>query len=113
MEAKLHVGNLAYSTTEADLRTVFSQVGGVTAVAVITDRDSGRSKGFAFVTMATPAEAQKAVSVLDGFALQEHTLKVSLAKPREAPATGAGGRLSAFSGGRQRGHKPRGGNRRY
>ena len=58
MEVKLYVGNLAYTTTEDDLRTLFAQAGTIASVALIKDRDTGRSKGFAFVEMSTQAEAQ-------------------------------------------------------
>jgi len=61
MELKLYVGNLEYSTTEDDLRTLFTQAGTVTSVALIKDRDTGRSKGFAFIEMRTQSEAQKAI----------------------------------------------------
>ncbi|GAB4453818.1 MAG: RNA-binding protein [Anaerolineae bacterium] len=83
MEVKLYVGNLSYQTTEDDLRTLFAKAGQVASVAVIKDRDTGNSKGFAFVEMSTQAEAQKAVSMLNGFSLEDRELKVNLAKPRE------------------------------
>ena len=112
MQAKLYVGNLAYSTTTEDLRQLFAQAGNVSSVDVIKDRDTGQSKGFAFVTMSTPDEAHKAISMLNAFSIHDRQLTVSLAKPREERG-GPQGRLSAFSGGRARAHKPRGGNRRY
>lgn len=83
MEVKLYVGNLSYSTTEDDLRDLFAQAGQVASVALIKDRDSGTSKGFAFVEMNTQAEAQKAVGLLNGYHLEDRELKVNLAKPRE------------------------------
>lgn len=83
MEVKLYVGNLSYSTTEDDLRTLFTKAGQVASVALITDRDSGNSKGFAFIEMTTQAEAQKAISMLNGSNLDDRELKVNLAKPRE------------------------------
>jgi len=83
MEVKLYVGNLSYQTTEDDLRTLFAKAGQVASVAVIKDRDTGNSKGFAFVEMSTQAEAQKAVSMLNGSSLEDRELKVNLAKPRE------------------------------
>ncbi len=88
MEVKLYVGNLSYNTTEDDLRTLFTQAGQVASVAVIKDRDTGTSKGFAFVEMNTQAEAQKAVSMLNGFNLEDRELKVNLAKPREERSSG-------------------------
>ena len=83
MESKLYVGNLSYSTTEDDLRTLFFQAGTVASVALIKDRDSGQSKGFAFVEMGNQAEAQKAISMFNGFSMGDRELKVSLARPRE------------------------------
>lgn len=92
MEVKLYVGNLSYSTSEDDLRTLFSQAGTVASVALITDRDSGRSKGFAFVEMGTQTEAQSAISMFNGYRLQDRELTVNMARPREERGrTGGGG----------------------
>jgi len=88
MDVKLYVGNLSYTTTEADLRTLFAKAGQVASVALIKDRDTGSSKGFAFVEMNTRAEAQKAISMLDGFNLEDHNLKVKPAQPRETRSSG-------------------------
>ena len=82
MESKLYVGNLSYSTTEDDLRTLFAQAGTVASVALIKDRDSGQSKGFAFVTMTDQAEAEKAIGTFNAYTLSEHALKVNVAKPK-------------------------------
>jgi RNA recognition motif-containing protein len=82
MENRLHVGNLAKSTTEDELQTLFAQAGQVASVTVITDRNSGVSKGFAFVEMTTQVEAEQAITMLNGFNLSDHELKVSIAKPR-------------------------------
>jgi RNA recognition motif-containing protein len=83
MEAKLYVGNLSKSTTPDELNALFAQAGDVTATEVIKDRKSGESKGFAFVTMSAQSEADKAVSMFNAYSLGDHTLKVSMAKPRE------------------------------
>ena len=83
MEVRLYVGNLAYSTTETDLRTLFAQAGEVTNVSLITDRDTGRSKGFAFITMQNQSEAEKAISMFNAFSVHERELTVNVAKPRE------------------------------
>ena len=83
MEIKLYVGNLSKTTTQAELNTLFTQAGEVTAVDVIMDRKRGESKGFAFVTMSAQSEADKAVSMFNSYSLDEHPLKVDLAKPRE------------------------------
>ena len=114
MEVKLYVGNLAYTTTADDLRMLFAQAGTVSTVDVIQDRDTGQSKGFAFVTMATQAEAQKAITMFNEFNLGDRALKVNAAKPREE-RNGVRPRGGAFgnSGPSSRGHKARGGNRRY
>ena len=107
MESKLYVGNLSYSTTEDDLRTLFTQAGTVSSVALIKDRDSGQSKGFAFIEMSTQVEAEKAISMFNGHMVGERELKVSLARPKEE--RGPGG----FDGNRG-GHRPqRGGGKRY
>lgn len=108
MESKLYVGNLSYSTTEEDLRTLFMQAGGVASVALIKDRDSGQSKGFAFVEMNNQAEAQKAISMFNGQTLGDRELKVSLARPREE----RGGFPNRGSGHSRR-PPQRGGNKRY
>ncbi len=109
MEVKLYVGNLSYSTTEDDLRTLFSQAGTVSSVALIKDRDSGRSKGFAFVEMSTQAEAQKAISMFNGYQFAERELKVNAARPREERPGGYGGGRGGYGSGGRGGYG--GGNR--
>jgi RNA recognition motif-containing protein len=102
MENKLYVGNLSYGTTEEDLNELFAQAGTVKSVAVIKDRDSGRSKGFGFVEMSSSAEAQKAITMLHGKQFQERTLTVNVARPREEGSRGGGGydnRRGSGSGG--------------
>ena len=110
MESKLYVGNLSYSTTEDDLRTLFFQAGTVASVALIKDRDSGQSKGFAFVEMSTQAEAQKAITMFNGHNMGDRDLRVSIARPREE--RGRGGFDSRGSGHTRR-PPQRGGNKRY
>jgi RNA recognition motif-containing protein len=106
MEAKLYVGNLSYETTEDHLRELFMQAGGVVSVALIKDRNSGQSKGFAFVEMSSQADAQKAISMFNGHTLGDRQLNVNVARPREE----RGGFRPQNRGHRQnRG----GGNRRY
>ena len=96
MGKRLYVGNLSFDTTEADLREHFGRSGTVSEVKVMTDRDSGRPRGFAFVEMGTDAEANKAITQLGGQALAGRTLKVSQAQERESGggdrARGGGGR---------------------
>lgn len=91
MESKLYVGNLSYATTEEDLKTLFANAGTVTSVEVIKDRETGRSKGFAFVQMSTQAEAEKAISSINGQTLGDRELRVSIARPREDNRGGFGG----------------------
>jgi RNA recognition motif-containing protein len=96
MGTKLFVGNLSYGTTSADLETHFRQIGETTSAQVITDRESGRSRGFGFVEMASNEDAQRAIRELDGKELQGRTINVSEARER-SPREGGGG------GGRGRG----------
>jgi len=107
MESKLYVGNLSYSTTEDELRTLFAEAGTVSSVALIKDRDTGQSKGFAFIEMSTQVEAEKAISMFNGRRLGERELKVSLARPRDDRGGGGGGGFG------NRGGRQRGGSRRY
>lgn len=81
MDTKLYVGNLSYKTTEDDLRSLFSDTGTVISVALIKDRDSGRSKGFAFVEMSSQSEAEQAIKDLDGKTLGDREIKVNKARP--------------------------------
>jgi RNA recognition motif-containing protein len=83
METKLYVGNLSYDTTESGLRTAFEQSGTVVEVAMIKDRDTGRMKGFAFVTMGSAEEAQQAIKALNEKMLDNRAIKVNIARPRE------------------------------
>lgn len=106
MEVKLYVGNLSYATREEELRTLFAQAGMVTSVALIKDRDTGSSKGFAFVEMTTQAEAQTAISMFHNYQLGERPLTVNMARPREERSSGGYG---GYSGGKHQ----RGGSRRY
>ena len=80
---KLYVGNLAFETTENDLQDLFEQSGKVTEVSLIMDRMSGRSRGFAFVTMASDADGQAAMTATNGKALNGRALTVNEARPRE------------------------------
>lgn len=83
MGSKLYVGNLAYSTTEDSLKAHFAKAGTVTSVKIITDRESGRSKGFGFVEMDSDANAEKAISQLDGQEFEGRAIRVTEAKPQE------------------------------
>jgi RNA recognition motif-containing protein len=101
MEAKLYVGNLPYSTVDADLQSLFSQAGTVKSAQVIRDRASGRSKGFGFVEMASSEEAQSAITMFHGKDYSGRPLTVNLARPREDRPSGGGGFRSG--GGRRPG----------
>ncbi|MBW1683870.1 MAG: RNA-binding protein [Deltaproteobacteria bacterium] len=91
MSKKLYVGNLSFSSTEEDLRAAFESHGAVDSVNVITDRETGRSRGFAFVEMDDASAADNAMRALDGSDLGGRTLKVNEAKDRERGGGGGGG----------------------
>ncbi|MCK4628654.1 MAG: RNA-binding protein [Sedimentisphaerales bacterium] len=102
MGKKLYVGNMSYETTQADLEQMFGAHGTVESAQVIMDRDTGRSKGFAFVEMSSDAEAQAAIGALDGQDSGGRALKVNEAKPREPRSGGGGGGYGGGGGGRNR-----------
>lgn len=104
MGKKLYVGNLAFSMTDSALEEAFSQCGTVESARVITDRDSGRSKGFGFVEMSTDEEATAAIEKMNGQTVEGRALNVSEARP-QAPREGGGG----FGGGGGRGRSGGGG----
>ncbi len=111
MELKLYVGNLPYSTTEDELRDLFSQAGTVSSVALIKDRDTGQSKGFAFVEMSNQVEAEKAISMFNGRSMGQREMKVSLARPRDDRGGGGGG--GGYGGNRGGGRRSERGGRGY
>lgn len=96
MAKKLYVGNLDFSTTESTISDLFEEIGEVTSVALITDRNTGRSRGFAFVEMAQSGDAQSAIEQLNGKQVDGRSIKVAEARPREprggSPWGGGGGR---------------------
>ena len=106
MDAKLYIGNMSYNTNEDDLRGLFAQAGAVNSVALIKDRTTGMSKGFAFIEMDSQASAQKAISMFNEYSLNERQLAVSFARPREE--RGRGGSQKRY-----RDQKRGGGRRRY
>jgi RNA recognition motif-containing protein len=83
MDVKLYVGNLPRATTRKELDALFAQAGDVTAVDIISDRLTNGSKGYAYVSMSTQNEADKAVSMFNAYSLDDHRLKVALVKPRQ------------------------------
>ena len=91
MATNLYIGNISFETTNSDLETLFAQVGTVSSVNIIMDRDTGRSRGFGFVEMGADNEAQAAIEQFDGYELQGRALKVNEAKPREPRGGGGGG----------------------
>ena len=99
MGNKLYVGNLAYSVRDEDLQQAFAQFGTVSSAKVMMDRDTGRSKGFGFVEMGTDAEAQSAISGMNGQALDGRALVVNEARPREERPGGFGGGRPGGGGG--------------
>ena len=82
MGKRIYVGNLSYNTTESALRTLFAEYGEIESINLITDRDTGRPKGFGFVEMATDQAAQAAISALNGKSLDDREIKVNEAKPQ-------------------------------
>jgi cold-inducible RNA-binding protein len=91
MSNKLFVGNLSFNTTENDLQEAFAAHGTIVEANLMMDRMTGRSRGFAFVTMSTPEEAQKAIEALNGATLGERQLTVNIARPKEERPRGGGG----------------------
>lgn len=91
MSTKLYVGNLPFETSESDLQTLFEQSGAVQAVNVIRDRDTGRARGFAFVEMASAADAQKAIAQLNEKPFGGRNLTVNEARPQASRSGGFGG----------------------
>jgi cold-inducible RNA-binding protein len=88
MSNKLYVGNLPFSTTAEELQALFHQAGEVASVEVIKDRETGNSKGFAFIEMGSQVEAEKAISVFNGYSMGNRQLKVNIARPREERPVG-------------------------
>jgi len=110
MNTKLFVGNISFNTTENDLQDAFAAHGTVTEANLMVDRMSGRPRGFGFVTMSTPEEAQKAIQAMNGASIDGRNLTVNLARPREERSGGGGGGGDrGYGGGRGGG----GGRREY
>jgi cold-inducible RNA-binding protein len=115
MNNRLYVGNLSFQTTENDLHDAFAAHGTVVEANLVVDRETGRPRGFAFVTMGSDEEAQKAITALHGAELDGRPLTVNVARPREERPGGGGGRGfgggggggggRGFGGGRDRGER--------
>ncbi len=101
MEKKLYIGNLAYTTIEDDLRALFAGAGTISSVSIIKDRVTGQSKGFAFIEMSSPAEAQQAISMFNGKRMNERELTVNIARQRNE----RGGFVDRRGGGRRGGRR--------
>ncbi|HWW02742.1 MAG TPA: RNA-binding protein [Candidatus Acidoferrum sp.] len=99
MSTKLFVGNLSFDTTENDLQDAFAAHGTVVEANLMMDRSTGRPRGFGFITMSTPEEAQKAIDALNGKELGGRALTVNLARPREERSGGGGGGRGGYGGG--------------
>lgn len=112
MSTKLYVGNLSFNTSNSDLEQMFGKVGTVLSSNIIEDRETGRSRGFAFVEMSSQEEAQNAISSLNGKEIDGRELLVNEAKPRENRAgSGGGGGRGGYGGGGGRGGYGGGGSR--
>ncbi len=110
MDTKLFVGNLAYTTSEDELMELFSQAGTVKSVSIIKDRDTGRSKGFAFIEMANQSEVEQAIKMFNGTSFGNRQIKVDIAKEKEPrPSSGYEDRYRQGGGGRDRGRRRGGG----
>jgi len=111
MGTKLYVGNLSFNTTENELQELFAQAGTVQEVTLMQDKFTGKSRGFAFVTMSSDEDAQNAISKLNGQTVEGRALTVNEARPREPrPPGGGGGR--GYGGGGGYGGRREGGQRR-
>ncbi len=102
MATKLYIGNMSYDTTEAQLRELFAQAGDVTSIALITDRDTGRPKGFGFIEMSNDEQAKEAIKRFNGFSVDNRPLTVNEARPREERSGGFGGGNRGGNGGGNR-----------
>ena len=102
MSSKLFVGNLSFNTTENDLQSAFAAHGTVMETNLMMDRETGRPRGFGFITMSSPEEAQKAIEALNGQSVDGRALTVNVAKPREERTGGGGGGRREFGGARNR-----------
>ena len=111
MNTRLYVGNLSFNTTADGVRTAFQQFGTVSDVHLVTDRETGRSRGFAFVTMGTTDEAAKAIEGMDGKTLDGRPLRVNEAEQRQARGGGGGGGGGGYRGGGGGGYRGGGGGR--
>ena len=113
MSTKLYVGNISFNTTNQDLNDMFGEVGTVESANVVEDRETGRSRGFGFVEMASKADAENAIAQLNGKEVDGRALKVNEAKPREDRGGGGDGRGGYGGGGGRGGNRGGGGGGGY
>ena len=107
MSTKLFVGNLSFNTTENDLQDAFAAHGTVVEANLMMDRMTGRPRGFGFITMGSPEEAQKAIQAMNGAQLDGRALTVNIARPREERPAGGGGERRGYGGGGGGGRRDR------
>lgn len=103
MNTKLYVGNLSYSVDDSGLRGAFAPHGNVVSATVVTDRDTGQSRGFGFVEYSSSREAQLAVDAMNGVSLDGRSLNVNVARPREGSRDSSGGGATTRAAGRSKG----------
>ena len=108
----IFVGNLSFNSTEESVRSLFERYGAVNSARIMTDRDTGRSRGFAFVEMENEAEADQAISALNGFSMDGRSLNVNEARPKPDRGFGGGGGGGRFESAGGGGGRPGGGGRR-
>lgn len=113
LDTKLYVGNLSYDTTEEELKTLFARAGTVASVVLIRERDTGRSKGFAFIEMGSQTEAEQAIRMLNGSSVGNRDIKVNIARPQEERSSYGNGGRSNRGGYSDRNRRGGGGPRRY
>ena len=106
-DTRLFIGNLSYNTTEDDLRNLFAEAGAVASVNLMMDKFTGKSRGFAFVEMASAAEAAKAIELFHGKELQQRALTVNIARPREDRPPNRGGPRESRGGPPEQGYGQR------
>lgn len=99
MSMKLYVGNLSFNTSASDLQNIFGEIGTVESANLIEDRETGRSRGFAFVEMSSQSEGENAIAQLNGKEVDGRELKVNEAKPQEKRNNGGGGGRGGYNGG--------------
>ena len=107
MAKKLYVGNLSYNTTQDQIQQLFAQAGEIAEIALITDRDTGRPKGFGFVEMATEEGAQEAIKRFNGYSLDNRNLTVNEARPREERSGGGNRGYDNYRSGSRGGNRGR------